>query len=362
MTFSGWCTRNSFLSKRFLVAVAALFALLALDALGAKSARQSAPGPQQALQSTAELVKVDATVADTHGNFIAGLSQQDFRVLDNGLVQPLSFFAPVDTPARVLVMIETGPAVYLLQSEHLTAAYVLLGGLDPEDQVALVSYDEKPNQILPFARDKTALLRALGNIQYSIGMGELNFYDSLATVVDWLRPITGKRAIILLTTGLDSSPPSRWQALVQKLHQDDLVIFPVALGGPLRGYTGTNPKQAKDALKNKPTLPSAASQRGTVSFGAADLSLRALANITGGRAFFPESGGDFKEIYREVAAALRHQYVLGFEPAHDGLYHSLSVAIASGIGRTNKRKMTDYHVFAREGYIAPGAPSNPGIR
>ena len=55
-------------------------------------------------------------------------------------------------------MIETGPAVYLIHNEHLTAAYALLNGLDPDDQVALVAYDEAPRAILPFTPDKSVLL------------------------------------------------------------------------------------------------------------------------------------------------------------------------------------------------------------
>jgi len=305
--------------------------------------QEPASSSQSPLQSTAELVKVDLTVEDARGKFVGGLTQKDFRVLDSGIDQPAIFFAPVETPARILVMIETGPAVYLMQSDHLTAAYALLQGLDPDDQVALVSYDRQPRQVLPFTRDKTALLGALGGVQYNIGMGDLNFYDSLSTVFDWLKPVAGKRGLVLLTTGLDSSPPAHWDALEQKLRQEDIVVFPVALGGSLRGYSGTKPKREGVAP----------SGHGTLSFAKADRALRSLATITGGRAYFPQSG-DFQSIYREIASALRHQYVLGFSPAHDGLYHSLSIEVILPSPRPGKAHKSDYRVFARQGYLAPG--------
>src|SRR5579872_3806107 len=82
--------------------------------------------PQEVLQTTAELVKVDVSVADAHGTFLSALTQSDFRVLDNGVERPVSFFMSVDAPAQVMVLLETGPAVYLIRSEHLAASYALL--------------------------------------------------------------------------------------------------------------------------------------------------------------------------------------------------------------------------------------------
>ncbi len=186
---------------------------------------QESPPPQPAIRSTAELVKIDASVLDKDGNFVGGLEQKKFRILDAGVERPIIYFAPVETPAQILVMVETTPAVYLIHNEHVFAAYALLDGLATEDQVALVSYDQAPHALLPFTPDKSALAAALGQIQYTLGSGQLNFYDSISTAVDWLAPVPGKKALVLLTTGLDSSPPARWDALVQKLHASDVVIY-----------------------------------------------------------------------------------------------------------------------------------------
>ena len=315
------------------------------------------PARQEVLQTKAELVKLDVSVADKQGNFLAALTQSDFRILDNGVERPVTFFMPVDAPAQVLVLIETGPAVYLIHSEHLAAAYALLDGLDSRDQVALAAYDDAPRQILPFTSDKSLLLSALGGIQYNIGMGELNFYGSLSQVLDWLTQVPGKRAIVLLGTGLDSSQPSRWGALADKVRRDDVVIFPVALGGSLRSPTpekskGKKPPQQRSDSNVQPLTPN-----NPVSFARADQDLRALAAMTGGRAYFPDSRDDFVSIYREIAAMLRHQYVLGFAPAHDGQYHSLSVELVSAPANDrpskSRNKNPEYRIFSRAGYLAP---------
>ena len=312
--------------------------------LTASGQQSSSTAQQHPLQVTTEIVKLDTSVLDEHGEFISGLQQKHFRILDAGSQQPIVFFTPTDAPAQILVMIETGPAVYLIQNDHIAALDALAAGLSPDDEVALVAYNEAPRTLLPFTRDRSSLTSALGQVQYTLGFGELNLFDSISAVLDSLAPAAGKKALVLLTTGLDSSPASRWQALQQKLRATDVVIFPVALGAALRTPTKKNKTKSKSLAEDKPGV-----------FAEADKNLRSLAEFTGGRAFFPESATDFVPAYREIAAALRHQYVLGIAPAHDGLFHPLTVQVLDDAGapylaadKNNVRR-----IFVRQGYLAP---------
>jgi len=311
---------------------------------GALLAQQTSVTAQQPLQVTTEMVQIGVSVLSADGVFLSGLQRKNFRILDSGTERPLVFFAPTDAPAQILVMVETSPAVYLIQNQHLAAAYALLDGLAPDDQVALITYDQAPRAVLAFTPDKNALLAALGQIQFSVGMGELNFYDSVSTALDWLAPVSGKKALVLLTTGLDSSSAARWDALVQKLRARDVVIFPVALGGWLRRPPGK---------KKKATAPP---QNDSQVFAEADQALLSLAAISGGRAYFPESAKDFAPIYQQIAAALSHQYLLGIAPAHDGQFHPLTVQVldASGQPLPVEGKKAAHRIFSREGYLAPG--------
>ncbi len=302
-------------------------------------------------------MKVDASVLDNQGNFVGGLARNNFRILDNGTEQPIAFFTPVEAPAQILVMIETSPAVYLIHNQHLVAAYALLDGLGADDEVALVTYDQAPREVLKFTADKSALLAALGGVQYTIGMGDLNLYDSISGVLDWLGPATGKRALVLITTGLDSSSPARWDALVHRLRSQDVVIFPVALGGPMRGEKSRRSKSKKGAAKSGDGETAAPPESAAdADFAKADRALHALAAMTGGRAYFPEAEQDFVPMYHEIATALRHQYLIGIAPAHDGQVHSLAVEVldASGQPLNLPAKKPAVRVFAREGYLAPG--------
>lgn len=323
-----------------------------------RAQQQPAPSNPPTLRSTSELVKIDVSVLGKDGNFVGGLTQKDFRILDGNVEQPIAFFLPIEAPAQILVLVETSPAVYLIHQEHLAAAYSLLDGLAPQDEVALVTYDRFPHPLLPFTPDKSEFAAILGKIQYTLGLGDLNLFDSISTVLDWLMPVLGKKAIVLLSTGLDSSPPARWDALVEKLREQDVVIFPVALGGSLR-TAGEDQKKKKSSKKksveNQQTESLSADPDNPLSFAKADAALNSLSKITGGRAYFPVSAKDFVPMYREIASTLRHQYLLGIAPAHDGKFHSLTVEVLdSAVAAPRSAKKPEYRIFAREGYLAPG--------
>jgi VWFA-related protein len=296
-------------------------------------------------------VVVDVSVLGRDGNFYSGLTQQDFRVLDNGVEKPVLFFAPVDAPAHVAILVETGPAVFLIHDQHMLALSSMLDGLAPDDEAALFAYADTARQILPFTADKTALRNSIDDSQYTMGMDRLNFYDSLRSVVDGLPAGPEKKAIVVLSTGLDDSPSNHWDLLERRLRADDAVIFAVGLGGSLRGDAPAKP--AKKTKKHGPATPADSGQ--TPAFANADKALRSLAQITGGRVYFPQTPEDFAPAYREIAAAVRHQYLVGIAPDHDGAFHRLSIKVADPPGQKAKPsdKTPEYRASYREGYLAP---------
>lgn len=364
-------SRTPFHSAIVMANVLAIATTLAFSPpLAARSAQSSATIPQTSssqqnpgtaqenavqhpLEAKTELVKLDVSVLDSAGNFVGGLTQDKFHVVDNGAERPVIFFAPVEAPARVVVLLETSPAVYLVQDEHVAAAYMLLNGLAQNDEVALVTYAETPRQLVPFTTNKDMLMSALAGNQYMMGMANLNLYDSAAAVVDGIAPMPGKKAIVLLSTGLDTSDQRHFDALVQKLRSQDIVLFAVGLGGSLKQQPDPKVKGAKKQkqLNDNPGEPSTLEK--------ARMALQQLAQITGGGAYFPGSGPDFAAAYQEIAAAVRHEYVIGIAPEHDGQLHKLTVSVARPADAGAKHKSHDhpeYHVSAREGYVAPSQP------
>jgi Ca-activated chloride channel family protein len=270
------------------------------------------------------LVSVPVTVTGRGGQFVTGLRRENFRLTVDGAEQPIEYFTPEEEPARVLVLVETGPAVFLLKREHITAAGALLDGLAPGDRVAVAAYSDVPSLLLAFTTDKQQALASLNGLVYGIGTAQLNLYDSLAGAVAWSESSEGKYAIVALTTGLDSSGsgPGSWDRLAQQLRKSNALVLPVALGGDLRGVK----------MPRVPGSPGAEQK----SFERSDAALRAIAAETGGQVFFPRSRKDFEEAYRRIASLLRHQYSLGFTvPAGEaaGREHSIAVQVVDDRGR-----------------------------
>ncbi len=95
------------------------------------------------------VVSVPVTINNARGEFVGGLRRENFRLRVDGEEQPIEYFAAEEEPAQVLLLVETGPAVYLLRDEHTSAAAVLLSGLAPDDRVVVASYEQVPPLLAP---------------------------------------------------------------------------------------------------------------------------------------------------------------------------------------------------------------------
>jgi VWFA-related protein len=287
------------------------------------------------------VVNVPATVTGRDGQFVGGLRRENFRLLVDGAEQRIEYFGAEKEPGRVLILVETGPAVYLLRREHISAAAILLQGLAPDDMVAVASYSDAPRLLLDFTPDKHRAAAALGELLYGVGMTQLNFYSSLASSVSWAERNGGKCAIVVLTTGLDSSGsgPGSWEPLGERLRQSNVLLLPVALGGELRG------------IQMRPGVRGGEER----TFERSDRVLETMAAETGGQVFFPRSQRDFEQAYGRIASLLRNQYSLGFRvPSDDtgGRSHTIQVQVVDESGRVfdGRQAKPSYRVNFRRGF------------
>lgn len=320
----------------FRVAAFALFSLSA--ATSPASAQQQAPATTEPIRVAVDRVNVGVIVTDSKGKFVENLHQQDFQVFDNNTPQPITDFASIDVPGQVLMMVEAGPAVYLLQDSHLFVADALLGGLAPGDRVAIVCYSAAPSPLLEFTTDKAATQAALDQIQFNLGFGSLNLSSSVNTLLDWLAPVAGKKTIVLVSTGVDTSTQDAMRGALARLQTGEVRILAVSMSGPLRNGTKGSKQQIQQTQQ---------------TFEQADAWLKQLADSTGGRAYFPENAKAFQEAYRQIAQLVRHEYSLAFAPpVADGAAHSIEVRMRAA-SSVSKDKASDYHVDHRRSYIAP---------
>ena len=311
--------------------LAALLLLLIVASISVGQTQQPPP-----IRVTVNRVNVGVTVTDSGGHFVEGLRREDFQLFDNGVEQPITDFLPIEEPAQLLLLIESGPAVLFLSKNHLIAADSLLATLAPTDRVAIASYSKSPQLLLNFTANKTEARLALQSINFSNDFADLNLSSSLAAAIDWLAPLPGKKAIVLLSTGVDSSPPEDSQAIQRKLLTSDVRLLAVSLAADFR----------KPAKKHKKLSAQDRSDRVVVQegFAEADQALRELSKLTGGRVYFPGSAEEFRRAYAEIAQLVRDEYSIAFAPpAADGQPHSLKVKV----------KDPSYQVDHRQAYLAP---------
>src|SRR2546428_13722732 len=149
--------------KSFRFLPAALVFAAPLCAFQPADSQHNSQEQAQAIRINVDRVNVGVIVTDASGHFVEGLHRGDFHVFDNRIEQPLTDFAAIEEPAQVLLLIEAGPAVYLLESGHVLAAYALLKGLSPDDRVAVVKYAEAPQALLDFTPANKAAEAAFGH-------------------------------------------------------------------------------------------------------------------------------------------------------------------------------------------------------
>ena len=315
--------------------------------LSAGSFARAQENPQQAkqtIQVSVDRVNVGVNVTDARGRFVEGLRREDFRVFDNGIEQPLTGFAAIEEPAQVLLLIEAGPAVYLLEGEHVQAAVALLNGLSNGDRVAVVKYADSPTALLDFTPDKQAALASFGQLRFNLGFGSLNLTSSVLKVLEWLVNTPGKKTIVLLATGVDTSSVDESARVMQQLKVSDVRLLAVSLAGDLE-----NPRPAgkkKSAATN--------SSKTAQEFEQANQLLKRMAESTGGRAYFPANAKEFSSVYAEIAQLVRHEYSLAFAPpARDGLAHSIEVRVEAPQKPEANASGSAYRVDHRRAYLAP---------
>jgi VWFA-related protein len=287
----------------------------------AKSLSTQEPAAQQGppLKATVNRVNVGVTATDSRGRFVSGLRREDFRIYDNDVEQPIADFLPIEEPARFLLLIESGPSVFLFAKHHVLAADALLASIATDDQVAIATYSRAPQMILDFTTDKTAARLALRSIDFHTGFGDLDLFSSISSAIDGLAPVAGKKTIVLLSTGVDTSPGVDWDSLLPKLQTSDVRIVGVSLSGDIRKPVKKRKLSAKEKMDQTELKK---------GFLEADASLRHIASATGGRVYFARNTKEFSKAYAEIAELLRHEYSLAFAPAvFDGKVHALRVEV-----------------------------------
>ncbi|MBI3426019.1 MAG: VWA domain-containing protein [Acidobacteria bacterium] len=289
---------------------------------------------EEAIRINTDLVTVVTNIIAPAGGKASDLQREDFEVLEDGAAQELTIFTrESEAPLRLVMLFDTSLSVApRLAFEKKAAAKFFERLIRPQDQAALFSVatdvvlqQEFTNRV-PLLTNATKQLKA---------GGATSLYDGIYLAADYLKPARGRRIIVLITDGGDTTSAKTLKLALQQTQGVDGVIYAIYTGG----------------LWNSQNLRDLAAER----------ALAALTKETGGEVYHPKladnddaapddnSDHALKELdaaFAKLADELRTQYILGFyssNEARDGGFRKLAVKI----------KKPGFSARARAGYYAP---------
>ncbi len=317
--------------------------------LGAKNkVDESASNPSFKVESN--LVNVDVAVVDDKGHFIPGIPKGAFRVLEDNVPQQISSFALGEAPETVCLVVEFSNRFQSLYGsgwfQTLQAVYGFVDTLKKDDYVAVMAYDMRSEILSDFSTDRSKTYEALQRLRIA-AFSEANLFDALVEAEERMKDIEGRKAIVLISSGIDTFSKLTFDKTRKALQNDSVPIYAIGL------------------LQTARELADARGMMGPLArmdFLQADNQLRTFAKETGGMAFFPRFYGEFPTIYQNISQSLRNQYSLAYSPtnqARDGKYRKIKVQLVNG--ETNeplpvkdqKGKPIKYQIIAKAGYTAP---------
>jgi VWFA-related protein len=309
--------------------------------------------PDYSLKVNVPLVNVDVMVTTKDGQFIPGLKEGNFRVLEDGVPQQVSHFAVSQAPITAVLLVEFASTTWPLLVESLNASYAFANTLKKDDWVAVAYYDMQPHILVDFTQDKRAVFGALNQMRIP-GFAETNEFDALYEMLDRLDRVEGKKYIILISTGVDTFSKLTLDKITKKVKDSkDITIFPVSIGWYLREYCEVHHCTGSSHGIASPHMQ-------TIDYLQADNEMKTFAAMTGGRAYFPRFQAEFGEDFQQIGEDIRRQYTLSYAPTNsklDGTYRKLKVQVVAPDGgplkvKDQKGKDVKIDVVARDGYTA----------
>jgi Ca-activated chloride channel homolog len=286
-----------------------------------------------------DLVNVDVVVTDNSGNPIGGLTKSQFKIFDDNVEQNITNFSPTDAPLTIVLLLEFGDTFGYYADDVVQPAAGFIGSLRPEDWAALVAYDVRPEILTDFTKNKNDLFNGLRRLRIP-AYRETCLYDAVWDTLQRLEGVDGKKAIFLVSTGLDTISKHSYPETLKKAETGDTMIYSISMGQSARLYYESI---------------GAIGPETNIGFLQADNVLRSFAELSGGTAFYPKFQGEFRSIFETVSAHLRNQYSLGFVPTNrkaDGKQHKIRVEVPP-LDVNRDGKLDKLKVKHKRGYYAP---------
>jgi Ca-activated chloride channel family protein len=242
--------------------------------------------------------------------------------MDDKVEQEIVFFSDEDAPVSLGVVFDVSGSMSGDKIQRAREALVRFVDTSHHgDEYFLIGFNHRPQLLLDRTRDSNALTDKLTFVSTK---GQTALYDACYLGVEKVtRGAHQKRAVLLISDGQDNSSRYTFSELRRLLKETDVIIYAIGIsdGGP---YDSTLDVTGRAILEE-------------------------LAGVSGGKAFFPNSGAEMNDVFERIALELRTQYSIGYRPsnfANDGKWHKLKVRVQP------PRGMSRLFVRSKEGYYA----------
>jgi Ca-activated chloride channel family protein len=241
--------------------------------------------PDFVIRSDVRLVLLDVSVKSHDGDWVTGLSKDNFQVEENGVPQQITVFANNDIPVTVGILVDESRSMAPNRGAVLLAATTFIEQSNPHDEIFVLNFNETVKRGLPgdvlFSDDIAQLRKALNR---GVTEGRTALYDA---VVDGLEQLQqgkrDKKALILISDGGDNMSQHTRRQMLDMVERSLATIYTIGLFGP------EDPDRDPGILKK-------------------------LARITGGVAWFPNDAQQMGDVCRNIAKDIRTRYTIGYLP------------------------------------------------
>jgi Ca-activated chloride channel homolog len=272
------------------------------------------------LRVQSEEVSLPATVVDNRQRLVTSLEKRNFVVFENGMPQTITLFRREDVPVSIGILVDNSGSMRQKRAAVAKAVLNLVKSSNPQDEVFVVNFNDRPYLDQDFTSDVSLLQHALDRLD---SRGSTALYDSVVAAANHMskRAQRQKRILLVITDGEDNESQTSLDEAVRTVEKDkdkSPTIYSIGILG--------NPEKERGVRR----------------------ALETLSFQTGGAAFFPRDLETVNEVSQEIAHEIRNQYTITYKPTNpqtNGGYRRIKV-----VARSSDRG--ELQVRTKNGYFA----------
>lgn len=292
----------------------------------------------EVLKVETNLITIPVSVFDRNGLYIPDLRKENFKIFEDGIEQPIEYFATTDSPVTVVLLLDTSPSTEFKIEEIQNAAIAFINQLQPRDSVIVIEFDANVHVLAEATTDRALTIKGIRRADFG---GGTSLYDAVHfSIMKRLNKIEGRKAIVLFTDGVDTtSTKADYDESISEAEEGDATIFPIYYNT----FIDNQRRNGGGILSPFPQMGGRGVTRQEYALGRQYLA--DLAESTGGRVFNAEnSPGGLTRTFESIADELRRQYSIGYIPQDSGVPgQRKSIRV-----RVNRPKLI---IRARDSYI-----------